>query len=115
MGGMELLHKATKSRKYKVMVDNAMHGVFGETDEGTRTIKINKKLHAVKGGGHLIKNKDGTEKIIGTLTHELMHATHPKMLEKTVRKLSKMRLKTMSPKRKDKLYAALDHGGMITA
>lgn len=115
MGGMELLHKATKSRKYKLSIDNGMRGIFGETDDAKRTIKINKKLHAVKSGGHLIKNKNGTEKLIGTITHELMHAQHPNMHERTVRKLSKKRLKTMSPKRKAKLYATVNRGGMITA
>lgn len=115
MSGLELLHKATKSDQYKIKVDNGMRGIFGETDEGNRTIRINKKLHAQKSGGHLIKNPNGTEKLIGTLVHEVTHAKHPKMHERTVRKLSKKRLKKMSTKTKGKYYAALRNGSTITA
>lgn len=113
MTGLELLHKATKSDEYKLKIDNGMHGIFGETDSRRRTIKINRKLHAVKSGGHLIKNPNGTEKLIGTIAHEIMHAKHPNMHEKTVRKLSKKRVKTMSPRYKQKLYATARRGGTI--
>lgn len=116
MSGIQLLHKATKSDEYKLKVAQGgrMRGLFGETDLKTRTIRINKKLHARKNGGHLIKNSDGTEKLIGTLTHELMHARHPKMHEKTVRKAARKAVKKMSTPRKWKLYAALRSGSTIT-
>lgn len=107
MSGRELLKKAGKAMQYKRVVDNSrrMHGIFGETDEHTRTIRINKKLHKQKNGGHLIKNPDGTEKIIGTIIHEELHAAHPKAYEKTIRKAARRRVKVINRKTKERLYA----------
>lgn len=82
-----------------------MRGIFGETDDAKRTISINKKLHKVKSGGHLQKNADGTESLIGTIDHELIHAAHPKMHEKTVRKVAKKQVKRLSTKTKQRAYA----------
>lgn len=113
MSGIDLLHKATKSDRWKLKVNDHMRGVFGETDEEKRTIKINKKLHAMKGGGHLIKNANGSEKLIGTIAHEIQHAMHPTMREKTVRKRAKVAVKKMSTPRKRKLYASLRNGSTI--
>lgn len=113
MDGMELLHKATNSHKWRMKVDNGMHGIFGETDPASHTIKINKKLHAQKGGGHLIKNIDGTEKLIGTIVHEMEHAKHPNMHEKTVRKFAKKRIKKMSTRQKQKAYASVNNGSTV--
>lgn len=115
MSGLQLLHKATKSDQYKFKIDNAMHGIFGETDTQKHVIKINKKLHAQKSGGHNIKNLNGTEKLIGTITHELIHAQHPRMHEKRVRKIAKKRVQKLSTKRKRKLYLAVNNQSTIMA
>lgn len=111
MSGKQLLQKAMKTQPWNRRVDNGkrMNGVFGETDEKTKTIRINKKLHAVKNGGHLIKNPDGTEKMIGTIEHEELHARHPKMHEKTVRKLAKQRVKKLSKRTKGRMYARFNN------
>jgi hypothetical protein len=108
MSGAQLLHKATKSKQWQYLVKNKNTKVFGETDIGRRTITINKKLHAQKSGGHNIKNPNGTESMIGTMVHETIHAAHPRMREKTVRKLAPKRLKKMSQRAKGRLYARFD-------
>ncbi len=105
MGGMQMLHKATGSRRWKRMVDNGLPDTFGETDIAKGTIKINKKLHAQKSGGHLIRNKNGTEKLIGTIVHEELHAAHPKAHEKTVRKMAKKKVRVINRKTKQRLYS----------
>lgn len=106
MSGRQLLHKAMKSHKWKYLVKNGkqMSDLFGETDDQKKTITINKRLHAQKGGGHIIRNKDGRESIIGTISHELMHARHPRMREKTVRKLNRKRVKRLSTQTKKRMY-----------
>lgn len=113
MSGIDLLHKATKSRKWKMKVDNSMKGVFGETDTATGVIKINKNLHKQKSGGHLDKNPNGTEKLLGTIVHELTHARHPRMHEKNVRKAEKRLVKKMSTRQKRRAYAMLDKGNKV--
>ncbi len=105
MRGIALLHKATKSKRYVRMVDNGMPDTFGETDTDNKVIKINKQLHAQKSGGHLIKNKDGSEKLIGTIVHEELHAAHPKAHEKTIRKIAKKKVKVINRKEKQRLYS----------
>lgn len=105
MKGAELLTKIGNPKKWRRIIDNKMRGTFGETDHATKTIKINKKLHAVKKGGHNIRNKNGTEKLIGTMVHEEMHAHHPRMRERTVRKATRKRVKVMHSKAKNRLYA----------
>lgn len=113
MSGMQLLRKTSakmRDVKYKknawtYRVNNKLKGTFGETDPAKRTIEINKKLHAQKSGGHLIKNANGTEKLIGTIVHETIHAQHPQMHEKTVRKLTPRRLQKLSKRTKGRLYS----------
>ena len=87
------------------MVDNRLADTFGETDTGRKTIKINKKLHKQKSGGHLMRNRDGTEKLIGTIVHEELHAAHPKAHERTVRKMAKKKVKVINKKTKQRLYS----------
>jgi hypothetical protein len=86
------------------LVDNNL-GHFGETDTDKKVIKINKKIHA-KGkkkaiGG--IPKKDST--IINTIVHEEMHMKSPRMHERTVRKKTQKVVRSMSAKRKKKLYS----------
>lgn len=85
-----------KTTKLKRVFGNAK-GVYGVTyieDGKPKKIVINKKL--------IKKDK---ESIISTILHEELHAKHPRMHEKTVRKLEKKALKNTSAKKKKALYA----------
>lgn len=110
MSGRQLLHKAAKSKRWKYLVKSGgrMKDLFGETDDATRTVTINKGLHREKKGGHIIRTKKGTESIIGTISHELLHRDHPKMREKTVRKLNRKRVKRLSTRTKKKMYSKFE-------
>ena len=80
----------------KFKVDNKLRGAYGEANMHTGVVRINKKYH-----------KRDSEKLIDTLTHEQMHFDHPKMHEKTVRKLTPKKVKKMKKGEKNKLYAKL--------
>jgi predicted SprT family Zn-dependent metalloprotease len=79
-------------KKWKREVNNKLKGVYGVTDFQKREIQINKKLH----------KKDG-ESMIDTIVHEEMHMKHPRMKEKTVRKLTPKKVKKMSKKAKSNI------------
>ncbi len=65
---------------------------YGETDFEAHRIKINKKMAK-------------RDKELGiTILHESIHAAHPNMKEKTVRKREK-KFHSLSKKAKGKLYA----------
>lgn len=72
-------------------------GAYGIThfdEKGkAKKIVINKKL--------IKKNK---ESIISTILHEELHAKHPKMHEKTVRKLEKKLVRSTPKSKKKALY-----------
>lgn len=82
-------------------------GLYGETDFQHKTITVNKERHKSKGthGNGIKKNKNGSASIIDTIVHEEMHSKHPKMHEKTVRRLTPRKLKVMSNKNKKRLYS----------
>ncbi len=74
--------------------DNKLKGSYGETDLDNKVVKVNKRLH----------KKDG-ESLLDTIVHERMHLKHPKMHERTVRKLTPKKVKTLSKKARKNLYA----------
>ncbi len=82
-------------------------GAYGVTDFKNKKITINKAYHKSKNNHSpgIKKNKDGTASMIDTMVHEEMHKNHPKMSEKTVRKLTSKKVKTMSKKLKAKVYS----------
>lgn len=90
------------SKRWKRVVDNKMRS-FGETNLGKRIIRINKKMHKDKSPRFGISKKDIT--VINTIVHEEMHSKHPKMHEKTVRKLTRKKVAKLSRKHKKKLYS----------
>lgn len=110
MTGRQLLHKAVKSQKWRYLVKSGgeMKDLFGETDDARKTVTVNKKLHAQKSGGHIIKNKNGTESMIGTISHELLHRDHPRMRERTVRKLNRKRVRRLSTRTKKRMYSKFE-------
>lgn len=77
------------------MVDNKMK-VYGETDLAKKTIKINKRK---------AKKSGNTGELLDSIVHEHTHARHPKMNEKTVQKVTRAILPTLSKRQKKKYYA----------
>ncbi|MGH7249395.1 MAG: hypothetical protein ACREGC_00290 [Minisyncoccia bacterium] len=84
--------------KHKVRkVDNKMRS-FGDFNEATGKIRINKKMSK--------KNKKGNyPELLDTIVHEEYHKAHPKATEKKTYKVTKRIVKKLSRKAKNKLYA----------
>lgn len=87
---------------WKIKKDNTLRGAYGETDFDKKLIRINKKRHKK---GETNKNADGSENLLDTIVHEKLHATHPNMHEKTVRKLARAMSSKMGKKQKAAHYA----------
>lgn len=79
---------------YKFKADNSMKG-FGETDLDKKVIKINKARN---------KKSKQTGELIDSIFHETLHAKHPNASESTIINKTKIGLKRMSKKSKQKLY-----------
>lgn len=92
---------------WKIKIDNRLRGAYGETDYEKKIIRINKKRHKSTRHMRITPNKDGSEKLIATLHHEVNHVLHPKKREKTVRKEEKTFLKKGTQKAKKKLYSLI--------
>lgn len=80
-------------KPYKRSVNNKLR-VLGVTDTSKRTIKINKTRNKKAGRGELID----------TIAHEEMHAKHPRMHEKTIRRKTPKAVKRMKKNTKQKMY-----------
>ena len=93
------------SGKIRRKVNNKLKGAFGQTTyhEHGATIEINKKRHKNKRALKKFPKKDRA--IINTIVHEELHANHPKMRERTVRKNARRRIARMGRKAKNKLYS----------
>ncbi len=86
-----VFHK--KQRK----VDNKMRS-FGDYDEKTGVIRINKKMSK--------KHKKGNyPEVLDTIVHEEYHKKHPQATEKKTYKVTKRIVKKLTSKAKQKLYA----------
>lgn len=97
------LKKLSKVLKgYKKKIDNKSK-YFGVTDVNKKTIQINKSLskkELVSGA----KNKHHYPGVLDTEVHELNHALHPKMTEKTDYKITPKKIKKMTRKQKQRVY-----------
>lgn len=87
----------------KRIVDNKLKGAYGETDTHDKIVRINKKAHKRMDLKRVNKNPNGTESLVDTIVHEEMHAKHPKMHEKTVRKKAKKVVARLSQAQKRKV------------
>ncbi len=86
-----------KKKMPTVTVNNRLKGSFGATEiVGNKPTKIEVNVKRHKG--------DKAE-LADTIHHEMMHAKHPNMKEKTVRNKTANDMKTMSQAEKDKLVA----------
>jgi hypothetical protein len=83
-----------KKDGFKRKVDNKMR-YYGDTDLEKKEIRVNKSKK---------KNKKSGD-ILNTIVHEEMHADHPRMHERTIRRLTKAKIERMTPDRKQKYYA----------
>ncbi len=84
-----------KHHKLRV-VDNKMKS-FGDFDEATGKIRINKKMAK--------KHKRGNyPEVLDSIVHEEYHKKHPKATEKKTYKATKKIVKKLSRKAKNKLY-----------
>ena len=88
------------------IVDNKMRD-YGSEDDRTHTIRINKALS--KKDPNLVRpvNKGASRYpgVLDTIVHEEMHASHPKLTEKSVWKRTRRKMQTMKPEAKRKAYA----------
>lgn len=87
----------------KRIVDNKLKGAYGETDTEAKVVRINKKAHKRMDLKRVNRNPNGTESLVDTIVHEEMHAKHPNMHEKTVRKKAKKVVARLSQKAKSKI------------
>ena len=89
----------------KRVVNNKLKSAYGQTNLDTKKVEINKKAHKNMKLERVNKNPNGTESLVDTIVHEEMHAKHPKMHEKTVRKKAKKVVARLSQKQKSKIRA----------
>lgn len=89
------------------MLDNKLKGAYAESDLDTGLVRVNKKRHYQKGVQRINPTKDGHENLTSTLYHEKLHFKHPNARERTIRKMEKRGMKTMSPIAKRKLLSSL--------
>ena len=92
------------SGKIRRKVNNKLKGAFGQTTyhEHGATIEINKKRHKNKRALKEFPKKDRS--MLNTIVHEELHANHPRMTEKVVRKKARKSVSRMGRSRKNKLY-----------
>lgn len=86
-----------------IKVNNKLKGAFGETTTipGKRPIvQINVKRHKTH---KMKKRQTKKESLADTIHHELLHAKHPKMLEKTVYKKTAKAMKNVTTRTVRKL------------
>lgn len=89
-----------KGWQYKT--NNKMRGALGSTDLDKKVITINKKKHKDR---RLMKSVPKKQRsLINTIVHERMHAKHPKMKEKAVRRKSVAAVARMGAKAKRRAY-----------
>lgn len=97
---MAVLDVKKELPKWKRKTDNKLRGTYGVTDFAKREIRINKTLHKTRPS-----HKRRYAELLDTIVHEEMHLAHPKMHEKTVRKLTPKRIKNMTTREKRAAYA----------
>ncbi len=76
---------------------------FGDSDDRTRMTRINVKKSKEYGRKHDDWATKGGA-VANSIQHEILHAKHPRMHEKTVRKQTISNLRHMSRRGRNKLY-----------
>lgn len=91
--------------RIKRKINNKLKGAFGQTtynEDGSATVEVNKKRH--KDPRALKTFPKADRPLINTMVHEELHAQHPKMHERTVRKVARRRVARMGRKAKNRMY-----------
>jgi hypothetical protein len=114
--GVAEWNAASKSKKHKTYKgytfkkDNKLRA-FGETDDGKKVVKINKRINrkATLKKNKIVKRKkkDKYPNLADTIYHEKFHVDHPKATEKQTYKKTREAIKRMSKKEKKRLYSML--------
>lgn len=91
--------------KWVRIVDNKMR-YYGETDFEKKKIRVNKKKSKKNPMYKRPVNKHASRypDLLGTIVHEETHRKHPKMRERTVRKIERRMVKKLTKKQKRKYY-----------
>lgn len=92
---MRIITNKDIKHSYKRVVDNKAR-VFGDTDLDKKVIRINKKKS---------KKEGDRGEVLDTIVHEVSHAKHPRMHEKTVRVHTKRLVKKLNRKQKKSYYS----------
>jgi hypothetical protein len=105
------LHPMFRKRKtgingYKVKVDNRMRD-YGDTDDGKKVIRINKRLSKShpKHKRPITKHATKYPEVLDTMLHESLHAKNNKLTERQVYKKTATRIRQLTRQQKRKLYA----------
>lgn len=85
---------------YKRMIDNKSRD-YGQVSYSPKMIRVNMK----KSSRVPFRKKTGVEGQADTIYHEEMHAKHPNMKERTVRKKTRLAMDKMPVAKKKKLVA----------
>jgi hypothetical protein len=92
-----------KNKSPKLYIDNRSK-VYGETLTGNRIIRVNARMS--KRRPFTKKSKIGYHGLADTIYHERYHLEHPKAHERTVRRITKKVMESMSSKSKKKVIRA---------
>lgn len=97
-----------KQDKYKFKIDNNLKNkgqpIFGESDDKTKIVKINKRLSKYSRKRPIKKGSTKYPELKDTLYHERYHTLHPKASERTTYKKTKKAMKKIGKKASQKLY-----------
>lgn len=84
---------------------NKLRGAYGETDYDKKLVRVNKRRHKSKTAKRITPNKDGSENLLTTIAHEMVHVNHPRRTEKSTEKLARAMVSKMGKKQKGRLYS----------
>jgi hypothetical protein len=83
------------ARKWRWMIDNRMP-MYGEVDPNRYVVRINVEKHRREGAS-----------LIDTLVHEELHILFPRFGEAAICAMTERRVRSMSKKDKNRLYARI--------
>lgn len=108
---MSYYERKHDKKKYKFKVDNKLsfkgQKIYGETDDQTKIVKINKALSKKKPMHKRPINKGAKKypEVLDTILHENLHAKNPSWTEKKTYKETHKQIRKLSKQSKKKLYS----------
>lgn len=82
-----------------------VRGGYGQTDFKKKTITVDPKKHRSTKYARKVRDKDGSENMLVTMAHELLHKAHPDWTEKKVEATARAFHKSASRKQKNRIYS----------